>query len=71
MAEARRTRKLFFRDNLEILLRYSEDESVNLIPRDLAIKTNVDRKSLFPENDITRSGPQSRPFDFAQSAIWW
>jgi len=68
---ARRCSKIFFGDNLEILLRYTEDRSVDLFHPDLAFKSNADCKILLPEKDGMRSAPHLRGFDLGESAIWW
>ena len=44
---------LYYGDNLEILLRYIEDESIDLIYLDPPFNSNADYNVLFAEKDGT------------------
>jgi site-specific DNA-methyltransferase (adenine-specific) len=54
--------RLFYGDNLDILRRYVEDESVNLVYLDPPFKSNADYNILFREKDGTKAASQLRAF---------
>ncbi len=54
--------KLYYGDNLEILRRYVQDKSVDLIYLDPPFKSNQDYNVLFRERDGTRSAAQVKTF---------
>src|ERR1700732_86754 len=55
--------QLYYGDNLDILVRYVEDESVDLVYLDPPFKSNQDYNILFKEQDGTRSPAQIRAFE--------
>ena len=55
--------KLFYGDNLDILRRYIEDESVDLIYLDPPFKSNQDYNVLFREQDGSRAASQILVFE--------
>jgi DNA modification methylase len=50
---------LYYGDNLDILRRYIDDESVDLIYLDPPFNSNADYNVLFAEKDGTRAGPRA------------
>lgn len=54
---------LYYGDNLDILRRYVEDESVDLVYLDPPFKSNQDYNVLFAEQDGSRSAAQIKAFD--------
>ena len=52
---------LYYGDNLDILRRYLEDESIDLIYLDPPFNSNADYNVLFAEKDGTQATPRSRP----------
>src|ERR1700680_159171 len=54
---------LFYGDNLDILRRYVNDESIDLIYLDPPFKSNADYNILFRENDGTKPASQLRAFE--------
>jgi DNA modification methylase len=54
---------LYYGDNLDILRRYVEEESVDLIYLDPPFKSNQDYNVLFAEQDGTRSASQIMAFE--------
>jgi site-specific DNA-methyltransferase (adenine-specific) len=54
---------LYYGDNLEILRRYIEDESVDLVYLDPPFKSNQDYNVLFAEHNGSRSASQIRAFE--------
>ncbi len=55
--------KLYYGDNLDILRRYIEDESVDLIYLDPPFKSNQDYNVLFEERNGSRSAAQIKAFE--------
>jgi site-specific DNA-methyltransferase (adenine-specific) len=55
--------QLYYGENLDILVRYVEDESVDLVYLDPPFKSNQDYNILFKEQDGTRSPAQIRAFE--------
>lgn len=55
--------KLYFGDNLDILYRYVNDESVDLIYLDPPFKSSQDYNILFAEQNGTRSAVQIKAFE--------
>jgi len=55
--------KLFFGDNLDILRRYIEEKSVDLVYLDPPFKSNQDYNVLFAEQNGSRSAAQIRVFE--------
>ncbi len=55
--------KLYYGDNLDILRRYIEDESVDLIYLDPPFKSNQDYNILFQERNGSRSAAQIKAFE--------
>ena len=55
--------KLYYGDNLDILRRYIEDESVDLIYLDPPFKSNQDYNVLFAEQNGSRSSAQIKAFE--------
>ena len=49
---------LYYGDNLDILRRYIDDESIDLIYLDPPFNSNADYNVLFAEKDGTRSASQ-------------
>src|SRR5665811_5713 len=54
--------KLFYGDNLDVLRRYVEDESVNLVYLDPPFNSNATYNVLFSERDGARSTAQIKAF---------
>ncbi len=54
---------LYYGDNLDILRRYVQDESVNLIYLDPPFKSNQDYNVLFDEQDGSRAAAQIKAFE--------
>ena len=54
--------KLYYGDNLEVLRRHIEDESVDLIYLDPPFKSNQDYNILFQERNGSRSAAQISAF---------
>jgi len=54
---------LYYGDNLDILRRYIEDESVDLIYLDPPFKSNQDYNVLFREQDGARAASQILAFE--------
>ncbi|HEY4313209.1 MAG TPA: DNA methyltransferase [Pirellulales bacterium] len=54
---------LYYGDNLDVLRRYIDDESVDLIYLDPPFKSNQDYNVLFAEQDGSRSAAQIRAFE--------
>ena len=54
---------LYYGDNIDILPRYVEDESVDLIYLDPPFKSNEDYNVLFAEQDGSRSAAQISAFE--------
>ena len=54
---------LYYGDNLDVLRRYGEDESVDLVYLDPPFKSNQDYNILFKEQDGTRSPAQIKAFE--------
>jgi site-specific DNA-methyltransferase (adenine-specific) len=54
---------LYYGDNLDILCRYVEDESVDLIYLDPPFKSNQDYNVLFEEQDGSRAAAQIKAFE--------
>jgi len=55
--------KLFYGDNLDVLRRYVNDESVDLVYLDPPFKSNQDYNVLFAEQNGSRSHAQIRAFE--------
>src|SRR5687768_13947443 len=55
--------QLYYGDNLEVLRRYIEDESVDLVYLDPPFKSNQDYNVLFAEQDGSRSSAQIQVFE--------
>lgn len=55
--------RLFYGDNLDILGRYVDDESVDLIYLDPPFKSNADYNILFREKDGSKAASQLRAFE--------
>jgi site-specific DNA-methyltransferase (adenine-specific) len=53
---------LYYGDNLDILRRYLDDESVDLIYLDPPFNSNADYNVLFAEKDGTQAPAQIRAF---------
>ena len=53
---------LYYGDNLDILKRYVEDESVDLIYLDPPFNSNADYNVLFAEKDAAASHAQIKAF---------
>jgi site-specific DNA-methyltransferase (adenine-specific) len=53
---------LYYGDNLDILRRYIDDDSIDLVYLDLPFKSNQDYNILFKEQDGSRSPAQIRAF---------
>src|SRR5436190_9242086 len=53
---------LYYGDNLDILRRYIDDESVDLIYLDPPFNSNADYNVLFAEQDGTRAAAQIKAF---------
>ena len=56
------TNQLYYGDNLDVLRRYVDDESIDLVYLDPPFKSNQDYNVLFKEQDGTRSGAQIQAF---------
>src|SRR5436305_14079434 len=54
---------LYYGDNLDILRRYLDDESVDLIYLDLPFNSNADYNVLFAEKDGTKAHAQIQAFE--------
>lgn len=54
---------LYYGDNLDIMRRHLESESVDLIYLDPPFKSNIDYNVLFAERNGTQSEAQIRAFD--------
>ncbi len=54
---------LYYGDNLDILRRYVEDESVDLIYLDPPFNSNADYNVLFAEKDGTQAHVQIKAFE--------
>ena len=54
--------RLFYGDNLDILQRYVDDDSVDLVYLDPPFKSNADYNILFREKDGTKAASQLRAF---------
>ena len=54
---------LYYGDNLDILRRYVDDESVDLVYLDPPFKSNQDYNVLFHEQDGTRAAAQIKAFE--------
>jgi len=54
---------LYYGDNLEILRRYIEDESVDLVYLDLPFKSDQDYNILFAERNGSRAAAQIKSFE--------
>src|SRR5436853_3250818 len=54
---------LYYGDNLDILRRYVDDESVNLIYLDPPFNSNADYNVLFTEKDGTQAHAQIKAFE--------
>ncbi len=54
---------LYYGDNLDILRRYIEDESVDLIYLDPPFNSNADYNVLFAEKDGTQAHAQIKAFE--------
>jgi len=54
---------LYYGDNLEILRRYIEDESIDLIHLDPPFNSNADYNVLFAEKDGTQAHAQIKAFE--------
>ena len=54
---------LYYGDNLEILRRYIEDESVDLVYLDPPFKSNQDYNILFAERNGSRAAAQIKAFE--------
>ncbi len=54
---------LFYGDNLDVLRRHVEEESVNLIYLDPPFKSNQDYNVLFSEQDGTKAAAQILAFE--------
>src|SRR3712207_9547551 len=54
---------LYYGDNLDVLRRYIQDESVDLVYLDPPFKSNQDYNVLFAEQDGTRSAAQIKAFE--------
>jgi DNA modification methylase len=63
MAEAQPPNTLYYGDNLDILRRYIEDESVDLIYLDPPFNSNADYNVLFAEKDGTQAHAQIKAFE--------
>jgi len=53
---------LFYGDNLDVLRRYIEDESIDLIYLDPPFNSNANYNVLFSEQDGSRSAAQIKAF---------
>src|SRR5438067_755803 len=53
---------IYYGDNLDVLRRYAESESVDLIYLNPPFKSNQDYNVLFAERDGTRAAPQIKAF---------
>ena len=63
MQNAFMTNTLYFGDNLDVLRRYIDDESVDLVYLDPPFKSDQNYNVLFAEHDGTRSAAQIQAFD--------
>jgi site-specific DNA-methyltransferase (adenine-specific) len=54
---------LYYGDNLEILRRYIEDESVDLVHLDPPFKSDQDYNILFAERNGSRAAAQIKAFE--------
>jgi len=54
---------LYYGDNLEILRRYIEDESVDLVYLDPPFKSDQDYNILFAERNGSRAAAQIKAFE--------
>jgi site-specific DNA-methyltransferase (adenine-specific) len=54
---------LYYGDNLDILRRYIEDESIDLIYLDPPFNSNADYNVLFAEKDGTQAHAQIKAFE--------
>ena len=63
MGETLSANTLYYGDNLDILRRYIEDDSVKLIYLDPPFKSNQDYNVLFAEQDGSRSAAQIKAFE--------
>lgn len=54
--------RLYYGDNLDILRRYVDDESVDLVYLDPPFKSNADYNILFREKDGSKAASQLRTF---------
>jgi len=63
MAKAHTPNTLYFGDNLDILRRYIEDESLDLIYLDPPFNSNADYNVLFAEKDGTQAHAQIKAFE--------
>lgn len=55
--------RLYYGDNLDVLRRYVEDASIDLVYLDPPFKSNQDYNVLFAEQDGSRSAAQIKAFD--------
>jgi site-specific DNA-methyltransferase (adenine-specific) len=54
---------LYYGDNLDILRRYIQDETIDLIYLDPPFKSNQDYNALFREQDGSRTAAQIKVFE--------
>ena len=54
---------LYYGDNLDVLIRHVDDESVDLVYLDPPFKSNQDYNVLFAEHDGTKSAAQILAFE--------
>ena len=56
------TNRLYYGDNLDVLRRYIQDESVDLVYLDPPFKSDQDYNVLFAEQDGSRAAAQIKAF---------
>ena len=66
---------LYYGDNLEILRRYIENESIDLVHLDPPFKSDQDYNILFAERNGSQAAAQINPIlparpEFAEGLIW-